>query len=47
MPPPGRQDEVSDGEWDLLGLAVDLEPAGAGGDDVEGGIRARGACERG
>jgi hypothetical protein len=39
MPPPGRQhDEVSGGEWDLVGLAIDLEPTGAGGDHVEGGV---------
>jgi hypothetical protein len=39
MPPPGRQDdEVSGGEGDLVGLAIDLEPAGAGGDHVEGGV---------
>jgi hypothetical protein len=39
MPPPGRQhDEVSGGEWDLVGLAIDLEPTGARGDHVEGGV---------
>jgi hypothetical protein len=39
MPAPGRQDdEVSGGERDLVRLAIDLEPAGAIGDDVESGM---------
>ena len=46
VPPPGpKDDEVSGGEWDLVGLAIDLEPTGAGGDDVEGRVAVGGDAE--